>query len=807
MIKNYLKIAWRNFTRNKTFSFINIAGLALGLATCILIMLYVQHELGYDRYNKKADRIARIYFEGNVQGQKMKESTVMAPVAQTVKTDFPEVEQATRIRVNYEKPKIICKGNVFKDDDFACVDANFFDVFTIPFIEGDKTSALTEANSVVLSEATAKKYFGKEEAMGQVITLKDGNVPYKVAGVMKDIPSNSHFHFDMLASMEGVHESKEANWMSSNFYTYIVLKNESDYEKLDAKLPQLVDKYIGPQLKQGLGQTLEEFRKSGSDISFHLQPLTAIHLYSDFQNDLSVPGNVQYVYIFGAIALFMLLIACINFMNLSTAGASKRLKEVGIRKVLGSFKKELSFQFLTESVLIAAVAFVFALAIIYAALPFFNQLTGLSLSLNFSQHPLLLPGLVTVILITGLLAGSYPAFYLSSFKPVQVLKGKFTNNKKSSGIRSSLVVFQFFISITLIVSTIVVYRQLSFIQHKDLGYDKNQVMILSNLWQLGNKQDVFRNQLENDPRVEMVSSSRYLPAGSSDNNNFFITSAQKPGDIIKTLRYEVDEKYIPTLGIKLKEGRNFSPEFKADSSAIIINEAAATALGITNQPIGQIINKNLKSGERVSFTVIGVVKDFHFRSLHEHITPLLMTLTPDKGNLIVKLKTKSPSSLAADLQKRFAAYGAEDPMEFSFLDERYNAVYNTEQKAGLILAVFAGLTIFVACLGLFGLATYTAEQRTKEIGIRKVLGASAVQVTQMLSAQFIKLVIIASLIAFPAAWWAMNKWLQGFAYRINISVWVFVAAGIAALLIALITISFRSIKAAIANPVKSLRTE
>ncbi|MES2849626.1 MAG: ABC transporter permease [Bacteroidota bacterium] len=806
MIKNYFKIAWRNLWRNKGFSAINITGLAIGIATCLLIMLYVSHEVGYDRFNKKADRIVRVFFQGEIQGQKMKEATVMAPVAQTLKADYPEVEEATRLRTSYDNAKVIVNGKTFKGEKVAYADSNFFNVFTLPFVKGNPAIAFTEPNTIVLTETTAEKYFNADDPLGKIIQFKDNAIAYKVTGVIKDIPTNAHFHFDMFVSMSGLEESREANWMSSNFYTYLVLKDGYDYKKLDVKLSQVVEKYIGPQMKIGTGQTLAEFRKSGSDISFHLQPLTDIHLYSDFSNDLSQPGNPQYVYIFGAIAVFMLLIACINFMNLSTAGASKRSKEVGIRKVLGSVKKELIKQFLTESVLIAAIALLSSLVLIYLALPFFNDLTGLQLSFSIIEHPLLLPGLLLLVLLTGILAGSYPAFYLSSFKPVAVLKGKLTKGKEGAGIRRGLVVFQFFISIILIVSTMVVYNQLSYMQHKDVGYNKDKVMILSNTWMLGKNQEIFRKQLQQDPRVESISSSRFLPAGASDNNNFFITTDQKPDEMIKTLRYEVDENYISTLGIKLKEGRNFSTAFGTDSNAIIINEAAVNALGLKGKTIGSNIYRTNK-GQKETYAIVGIVKDFHFRSLHEHISPLLMVLAPDNGNMIVKLKTTDATALTAELQKRFIAYGAEDPLDYSFLDERYNAVYKTEQKAGTILAIFAGLTIFVACMGLFGLAKFTAHQRTKEIGIRKVLGASVTQVSTMLSKEFIKLVFIASIIAFPLSWWAMNKWLQDFAYRVNISWTVFLLAGIAALSIALFTVSFQAIKAALANPVKSLRTE
>jgi len=807
MFKNYFKIAFRNLSRNKTFSAINIFGLAIGIATCLIIMLFVNNELSYDRYNKKADRMVRVYFEGNVQGEKMKESTVMPPVAQTLKADFPEVEEAARLRY-YGTPKLLYGDKTFREDAFAFVDSNFFQVFTLPLIEGDAKTALLEPNTIVITKALAHKYFGNEDPMGKVIAFKDGkNAACKVTGVIDKVPLNSHFHFEIFASMASLPEAKEPTWMSSNFYTYLVLADGYDYKKLDAKLPQVVEKYMGPQMLHAMGMTLAEFRKKGSDISFHLQPLTDIHLHSDFSGDLSAPGDIHYVYIFAAIALFMLLIACINFMNLSTAGASRRSREVGIRKVLGSVKMQLVKQFLTESIVITTVALILAVVFMYVALPAFNNLARQNLSFSFSEHPFIIPGLILFILFVGIVAGSYPAFYLSSFNPVSVLKGKFVSGKKNIQLRSGLVVFQFFISIILIVSTTVVYKQLSFIQHKKLGYDKDQVMILPDTYMLGKNQEVFRQQLLNDPRVVSVSNSGYLPAGPSDNNNFFVSAEEEPNRLVKTLRYDVDENYTSTLGIQMLTGRNFSKEFKTDSSAAIINETAANALGWREKSVGHNMLTSDNRGQKITYHIIGIVKDFHFRSLHERISPLVMVLSPDAGTLIVKLKTKDIAGLTATLKKRWTAFGAEEPLSYSFLDERFNNTYSSEQNTGKILGIFAGLTIFVACLGLFGLATFTAEQRTKEIGIRKVLGATITGIVSLLSKDFLKLVLIAFIIASPVAWFIMNKWLQDFAYRIDISWWVFVLAALLAIAITLITVSFRAIKSALANPVKSLRTE
>jgi len=806
MIKNYFKIAFRNLWNNKGFSAINILGLAIGITTCLIIMLFVYNELSYDRFNAKSARIVRITFQGSVAGNKFNEASVMPPVAQTMKADFPEVLDATRIR-DYGKPHLICSNKSFKEDAFAFVDPNFFEVFTLPLIEGDAKTALAAPNTVVITKALARKYFGNEDPVGKVISFKEGDkAVYKVTGLINKVPLNSHFHFELFASMSSLPESKELTWMSSNFYTYLMLKDGHDYKSLEAKLPGMVNKYIGPQMLQAMHISLPDFRKKGNNLSFHLQRLTDIHFNADFANDLSPAGDVRYVYIFGAIALFMLLIACINFMNLSTAGASKRSREVGIRKVLGSLKRDLVRQFILESVVITAFAFLLAIVFVYLALPVFNNLAGQNLAFQFADHPMLLPGLFLFLLATGILAGSYPAFYLSSFKAATVLKGKFISGKRSVGLRSGLVVFQFFISITLIVVTTVVYKQLSFIQHKKLGYDKEQVMIIPT-WMLGKNGAVFSDQLSNDPRVLSVTHSGYLPAGPSDNNNFFVYPGENADQMVKTLRYDVDENYLPTLGMQLLSGRNFSKEFASDSTGVILNEKAAEVFGWGAEAIGHTISNSNKRGKITTYRVIGIVRDFHFRSLHELISPLVMTLSPNQGMLIVKLKTTDVAGLIAVLKNRWNGLGAEESFTYSFLDDRFNNTYQSEQKIGMILGIFAGLTIFVACLGLFGLAMFTAEQRTKEIGIRKVLGASVATIVNLLSIDFLKLVLVAVVLATPVAWWAMNKWLMDFAYRIDISWWMFVLAAVIALLIALFTVSFQAIKAAIANPVKSLRTE
>jgi putative ABC transport system permease protein len=806
MIRNYFLMGYRKLMRNKTFSFINIAGLAIGIATCLIIMLFVYHELSYDRFNEKADRIVRVAFNGSFNNTVINEASVMPPVAMAMKADFPEVQDATRL-YDFGKPAMTIGEKAFRDEKFAFVDSNFLSVFTIPLVKGDVRAALLQPNSIVISQAAAQKYFGKEDPIGKTIYWKDQQTTYTVTGLFDKIPDNSHFHFDLLASMSGFPDARKNTWMQSGYFTYLVLAPGSDNKKLEGKLSSFMEKHMGPEFAIAFGMDFDAFREKGNKLGFYLQPLTSIHLQSQCTNEMEAGGNIQYVYIFGAIAIFMLLIACINFMNLSTAGASKRAREVGIRKVMGSGKSALVSQFLLESTLITFISLILAIVLVGFMLPFFNQLSGKQLEFSLFANSWLIPTLIIIGLFVGLVAGSYPAFYLSAFKPVSVLKGKFTAGKSGMNLRSGLVVFQFCISIILIVGTTVVYQQLKYIQNKELGYDKDQVMIISDTWMLGNKESSFRQQLLSDPRIIHASISGFVPAGPSYSNNFFLEPEDNRDKHTRTLRYDVDTGYIPTLGIKIAEGRNFSAAYGTDSLGIILNETAVRQFGWGKNVIGRTLVSPENTGTKKVYHVIGVVKDFHFRSLHESITPLVMVLSQNSSTIILKLNTRDIAGVLASVRSKWTAFTTEAPLNYSFLDERYNLTYSAERKTGLILAIFAGLTIFIACLGLFGLTIFTAEQRTREIGIRKVLGSSVSGIIQILSRDFVKLVVIAFILAVPVGWWVMHLWLQGFAYRIDISWIIFAKAAGIALLITIVTMSFQSIKAALANPVNSLRSE
>ena len=811
MITNYLKIAWRNLVRNKVFSAINIVGLAMGLATCLLIGLYILDELSYDRFNDKADQIVRVVFRASINGERLKEAHVMPPVAQTLKAEFPDVVDATRFRVN--DPPLVTNGDKsFPDETFAYADSNFFQVFTLPFLLGDPKTALIKPNSLVITQRTAKKYFGDTNPIGKLLTVKAWDATFTITGVIKDIPTNSHFHRDFFASISSFPDAKSPSWLTSEFYTYLVLPKGYDYKQLEAKLPNVLDKYMGPQIQKAFGMSMAQFRRKGNEIGLFLQPLTDIHLRSDLTLELEPMGDIRYVYMFSAVALFMLLIACINFMNLSTAGASKRAREVGIRKVMGSKIKALVSQFLLESLLLTSIALGISLGLVRLALPLFNQLAGKEMTLAAINAPWLIPVLLLFGLFVGVLAGSYPAFFLSSFKPITTLKGQVAATRNEPGrsgisLRSGLVVLQFFMSMLLIVGTMVVYQQLRYIQNKKLGYDKDRVIVLRQAWRLGPNVPVLRQQLLQDSRVANVSVSGYLPAGLTNNNNFISYADDNASQLVKTLRYDVDDRYIPTLGMSMAAGRNFSEKLGTDSSAVILNEKAAKAFGWGKNALGHTLTNPDNQGRKTTYNVIGIIKDFHFKSLHERISPLLMVLSREGGSLIIKTRTNDVSGLLTTLNQRWLALKADVPFTYSFLDESFTSTYISEQKTGRILGIFAGLTIFVACLGLFGLATFTAEQRTKEIGVRKVLGASVSSIVGLLSKDFLKLVLVALLLASPIAWYMMNRWLRDFAYRIEISWWLFGLAGLLVVVIALVTVSFQSIKAALMNPVKSLRSD
>jgi len=806
MYKNYLKVAFRSLLRNKFYSILNISGLAIGIACCLLIVLFVSDELSYDQHFKKADRIYRLTMSGELNGSAFDLAVVGPIVGQTLKEDYPEVEEFGRFRQS-GSPFLRYGDKVFKEERYIWADHSILDVFDIELVQGNPKEALLNPRSLVMSETAAAKYFGDESPIGKTIEYGAERTDYAVTGVYKDMPKNQHFGFDVMCSMSTLDESKRNVWLSMNFQTYVVLAEGTDLKKLAATFPDMLKKYVGPEMKQFMNVDWEEMGSTGSEMVLSLQPLTDIHLKSDLLAELDAKGDIKYVYIFSAIALFILLIACINFMNLATARSAHRAKEVGIRKVLGSLKSQLINQFLAESILISFVSFMLAIALAYLALPFFNDLSNKAMMLPVTE-PLFYGSIFAGIVLVGVLAGSYPAFFLSAFQPVKVLKGSLSGGMKSGALRNVLVVIQFCTSIFLVIGTLVILNQMNYIQNKSLGFERDQVIIVNDAYLAGDNLQAIKNQIETFSEVKSVSISGFLPTPSSNNNSVFINGlvATQDNQVLMG-NWTIDYEYLETMGINLVEGRSFSRDFPTDSLGIILNESAVKEFG-WEDPIGQIVGSFLDTeGTIQGLKVVGVVKDFHYQSLKDKIGPLSMILGDSNRLMNIKVNTDDYAGLITKLESTWNELAPNQPFGVSFLDERFDRMYDAEQRLGRIFGIFAGLAIVIACLGLFGLASYTAENRTKEIGIRKVLGANVLQIVYLLSKDMGKLVLIAFVIGAPLAWYFMSDWLADFQYRTEINWVIFAVTAFGALLIALLTMSYQSMRAATSNPVNSLRSE
>jgi putative ABC transport system permease protein len=807
MINNFIITAWRNLKSNKVFSFINVFGLSVGLTCCMLIGAYLYQELTYDNYAVNAKQIYRVALHSNGSNAAADFPNVDIAVGQGIKNAFPDVLASARMS-NMGQVFVKYDEKQFKEDKIVLIDSNFLTMFSIPLLEGNSKTALIAPNSVVITKAFEKKYFGNSPSLGKSLTV--GNDLVKVTGIIDKVPDNSHFHADAFMSLVTfVTPRAKQTWSNIGYYTYLLLDKNANVKNLEAGFPQLVAKFVVPEIQHDMGVSFAEAQKSINTFQFFLQPITDIHLRSATKYEFEASGDIHYVYIFGALAIFILLLACINFTNLSTAGAIKRSKEIGIRKVLGSAKNKLVSQFLIESVMLTFLAMLVAIGLVYLLLPFFNDLAGKQISMGFFLTFGALALELALTLIVGLMAGVYPAFFLSSFQIISILKGSNGIQQTSKGrLRSSLIIFQFGVSTALIIATFVVYQQLHFMQNKKLGYDKDQVLVINDANKLGNDINAFKQQLLSDNRLINATISSNVPG----NNRMGGTEIYAKEIADKGARseiqcgiYWIESSYIPTLGMQLAKGRNFYSSSAADSASVIVNEAAVRDLGFGNtDPLGKTI---IRSGQH-HFTIVGVVKDFHYTSAKQKIAPLMMlSSTRGAGSIIARIKTADVHSLIADIKNHWGAYHTGTPFSYSFLDEQFASLYNSEQRTGHIFTSFAVLAVIIACLGLFGLAAFMIRQRVKEIGIRKVLGATPIGITTMLSKEFLRLIAIAALISFPLTWYAMNKWLQDFAYRISIQWWVFVLAAGIALFVAAVTISFQAIKAALANPVKSLRSE
>lgn len=796
-------MAFRNIRKHTFFSMINILGMTTGITACLLIVLFVSDELSYDLFNEKADRMYRIDLNASLGGQSVSSATTCPIMASTLVAEFPEVAEATRFASPFNANQLSVKFEeiVLLQDGVFAVDSNFFDFFSYKLIAGDAKTALKEPNTVVMTEAAAKKFFGDSPAVGKLITVGNDNETYTVTGVMEAPPSNSHLKFNMLVSASTMRYLKNPAWLNNNLYTYVVLHPNVSIDKVIARFPALIEKYIGPEIEEFMGVTLKQMQENGGAYGYGATKVTDIHLRSTTQHEAEPSGNIMYVYFFGGVGIFIIVIACINFMNLSTARSAGRAKEVGLRKTLGSLRTQLIGQFLAESVIYSTLTVVLALAACYFLLPYFNLLADKQLTMTVFLSPYFLAGVLALILFVGLVSGSYPAFYLTSFNPVEVLKGKVRAGMKSKGVRSSLVVFQFALSIFLIIFTVVVYNQISFMQDRNIGIDKHNVLVLQNAYKLGKSMSAFKNSLQQQTGITGVSYTNNNFPGV--NNTTVFRAASDEQDHIMGLYY-ADYDHQQVMKFEMKEGRYFSKDFPADSTAILLNEAAVKEFGFKNPLQEEIIYTD--NDERTSLRVIGVYKDFNFESMRDNIRPLAIRLTKEASQLMVRYEGGAKAVLPV-VEKLWKEQTDNQPMQYVFLDQNFDRLFRTEERMGKIFTIFSGLAIFIACLGLFALAAFTSEQRTKEIGIRKTLGASMPGLILLLSKEFSLLVLFAFVPAAVAGWYVSEQWLEGFAYRVEMDPFIIFGSGLAAFAIAWLTVSYQSIKAAAANPVNSLRYE
>ena len=792
MLKNYFKIAWRNLVKNKVFSLINILGLTIGITVCMMIFLFIMNEFSVDNFHQKGKNIYRVMRRFKNDGKESSVSYLSGPYAPALLNDFKgEIKQAVRVNPT---DKLVTIGNKsFHEKKVYDVDPDFFGLFSFPLMKGNASNVLLNPNSVVLTETTAKKYFGSvSNALGKVITL-DKNLQLKVTGIAKDVPSNSHLDFDLIVPLSNYKDRSWMNvWINNGLFTYVLLDPHVTSAQVESHFAQFMDKYMGSDMK-----------KFGYHFTLSLTPLKDIY-FENASFDNVKHGDKTVVYIFLSIAVLILLIACINFMNLSTIRAVERSKEVGLRKVLGAMRNNLVWQFIGESVLLTAISCFLSVGLLLLLMPWYNQLLGYSLTVSLNRLPLWL-FFAAIIIVVGFLAGSYPAFFLSAFSPVQALKGKLRLGKGGSAFRQVLVVVQFSISVFLIIGTIIIMNQMSYVKNKQLGYNKEQTIIVPlDNDDIYNNLKVFKNDLQNNSSIASVSMMSGEPGGYFDGQMFDVEGHNEKW----MARSEfADFEYVKTLGLKIIAGRDFSPQYATDTTdAVLINRTAAAKLGwAPDAAIGKWIQNTVR--DNVKRRIIGVVEDFNFLSLKENMDALVISPTEDRRVALIKIKPGNIQAGISAIKREYNSVAPAYPLEYRFLDQQFDELYKNDLRQQTILSVFAGLAIFVACLGLFGLASFTATKRIKEIGVRKVLGSSVQGIVILLSKDLLKPVVIATCIALPVGYYAMNKWLHNFAYKTTLHWWIFVLAALITFGIALLTVSFQAIKAASANPVKSLRTE
>ena len=802
MIRNYFLVAFRNILKQKFYSIINILGLTVGVAATLFIILYINDELSYDRFHTQIDRMYRVGLNGKLAGQEVYVVSTPPPLASAMVNEVPGIEQSLRL---WEWGSVVVRyeDKVFTDDLVFHTDSNFFDFFSFKLLEGDPKTALKEPNSMVLSESMAKKFFGEEEKLGRIIIFSNDNKAMKVTGVIEDSPHNSHFKYNYLVSFSSNEFGESDQWLSNSLNTYFIAREGTDIDDIVATLNnEIIPKYVGPQIQQFLGISLDQFKEQDGAYGYFTNMVQDIHLRSDVDGELEPPGDIAYIYIFSAIGLFILIIASINFMNLATAKSAGRAREVGMRKTFGSYRSQLIFQFLIESMIYSFIAVMLAVLVVAILLPEFNKISAKALEFSQLMQPSMIMGAILLVVVVGFLAGSYPALYLTRFKITQVLKGSASKGMKSGSIRGFLVVLQFSISILLIICTVIVYNQLQYTQNKNLGFNKEKVMVLSNVDRLGENRQAFKDLLEADANIVAASYSNSVIPGVNNTTIF-----RKPGleeDHIIGV-YFADHEHVDVMGFEVVAGRNFSRDFPSDSTGILVNEAIVKAMG-WEDPIGEkLISFN--GPVPVELRVVGVLKDYNFESLRDNIRSILIRLGSFGNDMTLRYSHSDPKEAVKLVESKWKEVAPDEPFQYSFLDENFDRMYRAEQRLSVLFTIFTGLAIFIACLGLFGLASFTAEQRTKEIGIRKALGASSMSVARLLSLEFTKFIILAFLISIYPAYFLIDKWLENFAYRVDINPLVFILSGLIAFIVALVTVSFQSVKASQLDPARTLRYE
>jgi putative ABC transport system permease protein len=806
MLTNLLKHSIRSFKRQRAYIIINVLGLSIGIACSLLIALYVINEASYDNFNTKKDRIFRAILNGKIGGQEVTAASSPAIMGSTLLKEFPEIEDF--LRMNGNGPTVIEYNNqTFTEDHLVEADSSFFNFFSIPVLKGDPKNLLNAPRKVVLSESTAKKIFGNENPIDKPIKIGSDTIRYTVTGVMGDVPQNSHFEANILSSFMTNPRSKSPVWMSNSFSTYLLLKPNSSYKTVDAKFPELMLKYVGPEVQQFMGISLADFEAQGNKYRFYLQNLSDIHLDTSIQQDFKASADPKYLKIFGSIAILIVLIAAINFMNLSTAQASRRAKEVGIKKVAGSTRGMLVTQFLSESFMLSFISLILALIFIKATLPYFNNLLGAKLVLSLFANWYTIPLLLLFSVLVGFLSGSYPAFFLSSFNPYEVLKGSVKNSMQNGRLRRVLVVFQFAVSILLIVGTMIMYRQIKYMLNKDVGFNKEQLIVINRAEALGTKMKSFKETVKNIPGVVNISSATAIP-GRTNNNNGYMMEGRKDETFLMATSW-VDYDFLDTYGMTLASGRSFNESFTSDKDACIINETALKDFKIADISKTRFMEPR-DSGKVNYLQVIGVVKNFNFESLRNPIAPYILKFQNENmlwGYITVRLSAQNYSKTITAIEDIWKEFVSNNPLQYYFLDADFELMYKQEKQNAQMAVIFSILAIFIAALGLFGLTSFTVEQRTKEIGVRKAMGSSITGIYIEISKEIVILVSISALIAWPVIYYWAGKWLENFYYRISPGLFSFIAGLTIALGIALLTISYRIIRAARVNPAQSLKYE